>query len=39
MAFACSGFLPPVEVGAGLPPSAQTRRSIISFSALGDWYQ
>ena len=24
--------LPCVEVGSGLPPSAQTRRSIISFS-------
>ena len=34
-AFASSAFLPWVEVGSGLPPSAQTRRSIISLSGLG----
>ena len=32
-------FLPEVEVGSGLPPSAHTRRSIISFNGLGLWYQ
>jgi hypothetical protein len=31
--------LPAVEVGSGLPPSAQTSRSIISFNGLGLWYQ
>jgi len=31
---ALAGFLPDVRVGSGLPPSAQTRRSIISFSGL-----
>jgi hypothetical protein len=34
-----SGFLPCVEVGSGLPPSAQTSRSIISLSALEVLYQ
>ena len=38
-AFASAGFLPWVDVGSGLPPSAQTRLSIISFSGLGLWYQ
>jgi hypothetical protein len=28
-----------VLVGSGLPPSAHTSRSIISFSVLGAWYQ
>ena len=28
-------FLPCVDVGSGLPPSAQTSRSIIAFSAVG----
>src|SRR5688572_12773995 len=31
--------LPAVLVGSGLPPSAQTSRSIISLSTLGAWYQ
>ena len=34
-AFAAAGFFPRVVVGSGLPPSAQTSRSIISFSTLG----
>jgi len=29
------GFLPSVQVGTGLPPSAQTSRSIMAFSPLG----
>ena len=28
-------LFPPVELGSGFPPSAQTKRSIISFSELG----
>ena len=38
-AFAFAASLPWVEVGSGLPPSAQTRRSIISFSGEEAWYQ
>ena len=38
-AWRAAGSLPPVEVGSGLPPSAQTRRSIISLSEDGAWYQ
>ena len=38
-AFACSGSLPCVVVGSGLPPSAHTSRSIISFRLAGAWYQ
>src|SRR4029079_3331104 len=34
---ALTGSLPPVDVGSGLPPSAQTRRSIISLSEEGAW--
>ena len=34
-----AGLLAEVEVGSGLPPSAHTRRSIISFNGLGHWYQ
>ena len=39
IALALSGSLPDVDVGSGLPPSAQTRRSIIAFSTVGAWYQ
>jgi hypothetical protein len=35
IAFALAGSLPRVVVGSGFPPSAQTRRSIMSFSTLG----
>jgi hypothetical protein len=31
--------LPCVVVGSGLPPSAQTSRSIISFKGEVTWYQ
>ena len=31
--------LPCVRVGSGLPPSAQTSRSIINFSGEVTWYQ
>ncbi len=32
-------FLPFVVVGSGLPPSAHTSRSIMSFRLAGAWYQ
>src|SRR5215831_5937173 len=38
-ALARSASFPPVELGSGLPPSAQTNRSIISLSEDGAWYQ
>ena len=38
-ALASAAFLPCVEDGSGLPPSAQTRRSIIAFRPVGTWYQ
>src|SRR5450759_847875 len=38
MSFASTTFLPCVELGSGLPPSAQTIRPIMRFSGLGDWY-